>query len=152
MGESPSGGKISSITQFLPMLVATMTAMIAFGIITFWNGRPSPTQLTIYLMTYALFSYLIFEVANETGLLGLFAGEYNEESIASFTALCTMSCKALAGRADLSEVYCGCVVNRARLSLTYGDMIARITAQSTDEIDAVWNRADRVCRFENNLS
>ena len=41
---------MSSITQFLPMLVATMIAMVAFGINTFWKGRPSPTQLTIYLM------------------------------------------------------------------------------------------------------
>ena len=143
---------MSSITQFLPMLVATMIAMVAFGIITFWKGRPSPTQLTIYLMAYALFSYLVFEIADESGLLGLFAGEYNDDSIASFTALCTMSCKAPEARPELCDIYCRCVVNRARLALTYADMIARITAQATDEIDAVWDRADRVCRVENNLS
>ena len=129
-----------------------MIAMIAFGIITFWNGRPSPTQLTIYLMAYALFSYLVFEIADESGLLGLFAGEYNDDSIASFTALCTMSCKAPEARPDLCDIYCRCVANRARLSMTYSDMIARITAQATDEIDAVWHRADRVCRVENNLT
>jgi len=143
---------MSLISQFLPII-----AVVAVGVIFFWiyilsRGLPSLSKIAFYVLLNVVISYVAFGAARDSGLLGLFAGEYNEESIASFTALCELKCAGPEGRPDICERYCRCVVNRARIALTYEDMIARITATSSDEIDAAWQRADRVCRTENNFS
>jgi hypothetical protein len=143
---------MSLIAQFLPIIVAVSIAVIFFWIYVLSKGLPSPSKIAFYILLNVVISYVAFEAARDSGLLGLFAGEYNDDSIASFAALCEIKCVGPEGRPDICERYCRCVVNRARISLTYEDMIARITAMSNDEIDTAWRRADRVCRTENNFS
>ncbi len=115
-------------------------------VILIWLGRLRLSQIAVFISVELILAVVAQQVLTEAGLIGLFAGEYNSESVESFNQVCLLGCQSPAGEPNVCPRYCGCMVRQARLALSYEDMLARSAGLANDDVAQTWTLVDRTCR------
>ena len=134
------------LSQHWPILAIVLGVLLLLVVILMWLGRLSLSQLAVFVSAELILAVVAQHALTEAGLIGLLAGEYNEESVESFNQVCLLGCRSPAGEPNVCPQYCGCVVSEARQSLSYEDMLARTAGLSSDSVVQTWNLVDRTCR------
>ncbi len=134
------------LAQYWPILAVLVVGLLPLIGILIWIGRLTVTQIAVYVSVEILLAIAAQQILEEAGLIGLFAGEYNDESIEAFTHVCLRGCQSPAGETDVCPRYCRCVVRQASNNLSYTDMLARTAGLGDEDANEAWIRADRTCR------
>lgn len=134
------------LINYWPVLAVIVVGVVPFVIIGIWRGRLTVSQIAVFLSVEVMLAITAQQVLKEAGLIGLFAGEYNAESVEAFTQVCVLGCQSPAGQEGVCPRYCRCVVRQARNTLSYQDMLTRTAGVGDEKVDEAWTRADGTCR------
>ena len=134
------------LINYWPILAVLVIGSLPLVGMLIWTGRLSVSRIAVYLSVEVMLAIAAQQVMKEAGLIGMFAGEYNEESIEAFTQICLLGCQTDEGQADVCPRYCGCVVRQARNVIGYDDMLARTVGLGDDRVNQAWALADQNCR------
>ncbi len=134
------------LAQYWPVFAVVFAGLVPFILFRIWRGRLRMSQVAIFLSVEAMLAVAAQQVLTEAGLIGLFAGEYNAESVEAFNQVCLLGCQPPIGGTNVCPRYCGCVVAQGRYTLSYWDMLARTAGVADDLVDARWTQVDQSCR------
>ncbi len=134
------------LSQHWPVLALIAASILPIVAILIWLGRLSLSRIALFVSAELILAVAAQHILTEAGLIGLFAGEYNEQSVESFNQVCLLGCRSPAGEPNVCPRYCGCVVDGARQSISYEDMLARTAGLSSDDVSHTWKLVDRTCR------
>jgi hypothetical protein len=134
------------LLNYWPVLAVLVVGSLPLVGLLIWTNRLTISGLAVYISIELIMAVAAQQVLKEAGLIGVFAGEYNQESIEAFTQICLLGCQSPDGQTDVCPRYCGCVVNQARNVLSYEDMLARTVKLGDDRANEAWALADQNCR------
>lgn len=140
------GVRLFLLAQYWPILAVLIVGLVPFIAIQMWRGRLRLSQIALFLSIEAMLAVAAQQVLTETGLISLFDGKYNAESVEAFNQVCLLGCQPPIGGINVCPRYCGCVITRGRQILSYKEMLARTTGLADDHVDAEWAQIDQTCR------
>lgn len=134
------------LSQYWPVLAVVIVGLVPFVLWQIRQGRLSLSQLAVFVSIEAMLAIAAQQVLTETGFIGVFAGEYNTESVEAFNQICLLGCQSPEGELDVCPRYCHCVVGQARYAISYPDMLRRTVALADDRVNEKWALVDQNCR------
>jgi hypothetical protein len=133
------------LVQHWPVLAVLALGVAGLGVLVFFFGRRRPFEIAVYLAANLLLGVLVYDLLEESRLTGLLAGRYDEDSLAAFTVLCVGGCARQGNETGICRRYCACMVERARRTLSYDEMLAKFTGRGSDSVETRWQRMSRIC-------
>lgn len=134
------------ISQYWPVLAVVVAGLVPFVIFQIWRGQLSVAQIAIFLSVEAMLAVAAQHYLTEAGLIGVFAGEYNTESVEAFNQICLLGCRAPDDGPNVCPRYCSCVVGQGRANISYPDMLKRTVGVAGDRVNERWALVDQNCR------
>jgi len=134
------------LSQFWPILAIIIGVLLPLVAIMIWRGQLRLSQIAVFISVELMLAVFAQQALTDVGLLGLFAGEYNTESVESFNQVCLLGCRSPAGEPNVCPRYCGCMVTQARHALSYEDMLARSAGLASQSVAQTWTLVDQTCR------
>ena len=134
------------LAQYWPVLAVVVIGTVPLIGILLWAGRLSLSQIAVYLSIEIMLAIAAQQILTDAGFIGVFAGEYNGESVEAFTQICLIGCQSPPGQETVCPRYCGCLVRQAQSTMEYQDMLTRMVGLASEDAEQTWARNDRFCR------
>ena len=120
--------------------------LVPFVLFQIRQGRLSLSQVAIFISIEAMLAIAAQQALTEAGFIGVFAGEYNAESVEAFNQICLLGCQSPDGELNVCPRYCNCVVGQGRYAISYHDMLKRTVGLADGRVSEKWALVDQNCR------